>query len=273
MIGTQSRDLMDDQQFRQLLQHLGFSWEGYRKVRKGVKKRIRRHMHDLGCQNLTEYLLEIDRNDETRHQCERLMTVSISRFFRDRKLWEILQTEILPELIEKNKGKLRVWSAGCASGEEAYSLKILWDVTTASIDPVPDLEITATDLNPAYLERARAGIYPASSLRELPEPLRSAHFQAQAGGKLYALRASLKEGITWQIHDLLSDPPGSQFHLIFLRNNLLTYYGDEIKRSVLKKVIDHLSTGGFLIIGSHETLPFEWHDLCPSSNLHYVFEK
>jgi chemotaxis protein methyltransferase CheR len=230
-------------------------------------------MHALGCQNLTGYLLEIDRNDETRHQCERLMTVSISRFFRDRKLWEVLQAEIFPELIEKNKRKLRAWSAGCASGEEAYSLKILWAVSTASIDPVPDLELTATDLNTSYLERARTGIYPSSSLRELPEPLRSAHFQAQAGGKRYALRAPLKEGITWQVHDLISDTPDSQFHLIFLRNNLLTYYGDEKKRPALKKVIDHLSTGGFLIIGSHETLPFEWHDLHPSSNLQCVFKK
>lgn len=264
---------MDDQQFRQLLEHFGYLWVGYRKVRKGVKKRIRRHMHDLGCQNLTGYLLEIDRNDETRHQCELLMTVSISRFFRDRRLWEILQAEILPELIEGNKEELRVWSAGCASGEEAYSLKILWDVSTASIDPVPALEILATDLNPAYLERARDGIYPSSSLRELPEPLRPAYFQTQAGGKRYAIRAPLKEGITWQAHDLISDTPDGQFHLIFLRNNLLTYYGNEKIRPALKKVIDHLSTGGFLIVGSHETLPSEWHDLCPVGNLSYVFKK
>jgi chemotaxis protein methyltransferase CheR len=230
-------------------------------------------MHDLGCQNLTGYLLEIDRNDETRHQCERLMTVSISRFFRDRKLWEVLQAELLPELIEKNKGGLRIWSAGCASGEEVYSLNILWDVSTASMDPVPNLEITATDLNPSYLERARLGVYPSSSLRELPEPLRSAYFQAHAGGKRYAIRTPLKEGITWQVHDLISDTPGSVFHLILLRNNLLTYYGNEKKRPALQKVIDHLSTGGFLIIGSHETLPFEWHDLHPFGNFPYVFKK
>lgn len=113
---------MDDQQFRQLLKYFGLSWRGYRKVRKGVKKRIRRHMNVLGCHDISAYLLELDRSDKLRHECELLMTVSISRFFRDGKLWEVLQTGILPGLIEKSVEKMRVWSAGCASGEEVYSI-------------------------------------------------------------------------------------------------------------------------------------------------------
>ncbi len=80
-------------------------------------------MHSLGCHDISAYLLELDRSDKLRHECELLMTVSISRFFRDRKLWEVLEAEILPGLIEKRVKKIRVWSAGCASGEEVYSLK------------------------------------------------------------------------------------------------------------------------------------------------------
>jgi chemotaxis protein methyltransferase CheR len=109
---------MDDQQFRQLLQHFGLSWRGYHKVRKGVKKRIRRHMHQLGCRNLSTYLLQLAKNEDAKMQCEQIMAVSISRFFRDRKLWEILEKEILPELIEKHRAKIAVWSVGCACGEE-----------------------------------------------------------------------------------------------------------------------------------------------------------
>ena len=90
---------MDDHQFRRLLHHLGLSWTGYRKVRKGVKKRVSRHMLALNCSNMAGYLHEIDKSKEALDECERLMTVSISRFFRDKKLWDLLSDEMLPGLI------------------------------------------------------------------------------------------------------------------------------------------------------------------------------
>jgi len=264
---------MDDQQFRQLLQYLGFSWRGYRKVRKGVIKRIRRHMHQLGCQNIATYLYKLEKSHGARAECERLMTVSISRFFRDRKLWQILQKEILPSLVEKHRQKMFVWSAGCASGEEVYSLKILWSDLNASIPHLPELEITAPDLIPVYLERARAGVYPSSSMKEVPEQFLSDYFHTQKNMELYEIKPSLKKGIIWQTQHLLSDPTGSRFHIIFLRNNLLTYYQDRFKKSAFSKVINQLSASGFLIIGSHERLPFERTDLVPYGSLSYVFEK
>ena len=264
---------MDDQQFRQLLQYLGLSWKGYRKVRKAVIKRIHRHMHQLGCQSVAAYLHELEKSHRTKAECERFMTVSISRFFRDRKLWEILQKEILPSLVEKHRQKVFVWSAGCASGEEVYSLKILWDDLNACIPHFPELEITATDLNPVYLERARAGVYPSSSLKEVPEQFRSAYFHTQKSMGLYEIKPSLKKGVIWHTQHLLSDPTGSRFHIIFLRNNLLTYYQDRLKKPAFSKVINQLSASGFLIIGSHERLPSEKTNLVPYGSLSYVFEK
>ena len=88
---------MDDHQFRRLLHHLGLSWTGYRKVRKGVKRRISHHMLRLDCPDMAGYLHVLERNTETKAECKRLMTVSISRFFRDRRLWDLLQEEILYE--------------------------------------------------------------------------------------------------------------------------------------------------------------------------------
>jgi chemotaxis protein methyltransferase CheR len=201
------------------------------------------------------------------------MTVSISRFFRDRKLWEILQEEILPQLVASHRGKIKVWSAGCACGEEVYSLKIIGEVLTASIKGMPVLEITGTDINPIYLERAKAGIYPASSLKELPKGLRSVYLCLQPAKKSYFVKPSLKKGIIWKLHHVLADPPGSSFELIFLRNNVLTYYQDALKRYSLRKVINCLALDGFLIIGSHEKLPFESLDLVPLISLPYVFKK
>ncbi len=184
---------MDDPQFRELLQGLGLSWKGYRKVRGGVKKRVGRHMRQLDCRNVLEYLLALDKNDEEKRQCELMMTVSISRFFRDRKLWEALEKEILPQLIEENKEKVSAWAAGCACGEEVYSLKILWDRLGLTIIHQPPLEITATDMNPDCLNRARSAAYPSSSLKELPLQLRSLYFQEDSDRDLYEAKACLKK--------------------------------------------------------------------------------
>lgn len=264
---------MDNQQFRQLLQHLNLSWTGYRKVRKGVKKRIRRHMQELGCGNVSDYLRELDKNHEARHECNRLMTVSISRFFRDKGLWDTLQKEILPGLIEAHKEKIVIWSAGCASGEEVYSLKILWDSLGKSMSCLPEMEITATDINPSYLERAKDGVYPSSSLREVPEELRSKYFQSKRGGKRYIVQDVLRGGIMWKVHNLISDPLESQFHIILLRNNLLTYYEDEDQKCALKNVVANLWPGGFLILGSHEKLPYEINELQYYGSLTCIFKK
>jgi chemotaxis protein methyltransferase CheR len=264
---------MDDVQFRRILDHLELSWSGYRKVRKGVKKRISRHMKTLNCSNMAGYLHEIDKSKETRDECDRLMTVSISRFFRDKKLWDLLLDEILPELIEQHPEKIRVWCAGCACGEEAYSLKILWDALESFDGHSPALDITATDMNPVTLERARNGIYPSSSLKEVSEEVCSQYFHSVEEGEKFRIIDSLKKGLDWRVHNLLSGMLESQFQIIFLRNNLLTYYQNEIRRAALKKVLTCLSVGGFLIIGSHERLPFKTSELHAYGSLPYIFKK
>jgi chemotaxis protein methyltransferase CheR len=100
---------MNDEQFRQLLNKFGPTWDGYRKARRGLKKRICRHMHELGCRAMQEYSLALDQNKDAMQPCERLMTVSISRFFRDRGLWQTLENEILPTIIEENRRSVKVW--------------------------------------------------------------------------------------------------------------------------------------------------------------------
>ena len=264
---------MDDHQFRQLLQRFGLEWEGYRRVRKGVKRRIYRHIQELGFRNMEDYFLALDKDHEMRDQCERLMSVSISRFFRDRSLWQALENPILPGIIEKNKERVRVWSAGCACGEEVYSLKILWDGLRDRFECLPDLELLATDRNPLYLDKAQAGIYSRSSLREVPEEMLSTYFIPKKGSGHYLVVPSVKKGITWKVHNLLNAPPEADFHLIFLRNNLLTYYGHELKGLAFRKVVDRLVPGGLLIIGTHERSPLAIPGLITFSNHPYILQR
>ena len=257
---------MDDQQFRCLLDFLGLSWAGYRKVRKGVKKRLSRFMQQLRFRRIDEFLLAMEGNPELRKQVEILMTVSVSRFFRDRGLWEALEKHVLSEIINRGDENIRAWSAGCACGEEVYSFKILWGTIRRRLEKLPELDLWATDMNPLYLEKAREGVYPLSSLKELSPEWRRAYFELQTESQ-FAVSDFLKEGVLWRVHNLLTDvPPQTGFQVIFLRNNLLTYYKDEVKNAALGRIIESLAPGGFLIIGSHEKLPetgrvqpFLWH--------------
>jgi chemotaxis protein methyltransferase CheR len=265
--------LMDDRHFRKILDRLGLSWPGYRKVRKGVKKRIRRHMLESGFRRVETYLAALERSDALRRKCELLLTVSISRFFRDRLLWEVLEDRILPDLLMKGLEEIRVWSAGCACGEEAYTFKILWQGLLEREESLPPLTFLASDMNPLYLEKARTGIYPRSSLKEVPEERRSLHFLPREGGTRYMVKPSLKEGILWKEHHLLYDPPEKDFHLIFLRNNLLTYNKAELSGPAFRMAVAGLRRGGFLIIGSHEKIPFETPGLNTFGPLPYVFQR
>lgn len=203
-----------------------------------------------------EVLLERCRRDETlRKQALRALAVPISRFFRDRRLWAVLETELLPGLIRWCGDLLRVWSAGCARGEEVYSLKILWHKLAAQGERLPSLELWATDFHTQFLEAAQQGLYHASSLREVDEAVRSA-FLVHGATDRYEISSWLKQGILWRLSDLMRDPPpSSSFHLVFLRNNLLTYYGPREQETALRRVVASLVEGGFLILGAREKPP------------------
>lgn len=230
-------------------------------------------MKHLECRDMGTYLRELENNPDARAECDRLMTVSISRFFRDRGFWLTLQNEILPDLIQRNHETLNIWSAGCACGEEVYSFKMVWDQLKNRYAKLPKIHITASDMNPVYLERAKAGIYSSSSLKEVPEKLRPTYFDVEADGNRYALKPFMKRDISWKLHHLHSDPPGSDYHLIFLRNNLLTYYHDRLKMAGIRNVLDRLRPAGFLIVGSHEHLPPGTPDLISYLNFSYLFRK
>jgi chemotaxis methyl-accepting protein methylase len=246
---------MHDDQFRQLLDWFGFSWSGYRKVRQGVKKRISRHMQELKCANINTYLDLLNKNAELRQECQKRMTVSISRFFRDRQLWHDLADDVLPRMIESEKKALRVWSAGCARGEEVYSFKIVWDRLKKQYPLLPEIEIVATDIHPDYIDKARAGVYTKSSMEAVTEDVRDHYFDIGKSGNRFDIKTAFKRGIEWRVQDIFSDPPGSAFDMIFLRNNLLTYYTAHLKKEGLKRVISALAPEGWLIVGSHEKLP------------------
>jgi chemotaxis protein methyltransferase CheR len=181
--------------------------------------------------------------------------VTISRFYRDRQLWVHLEKRILPELLDRFPYGLTAWSAGCACGEEPYSLAMAWEAFTTSATTSPPLRILATDAGKVCLERAKAGQYSLSSLKEMPDELKAHWFEKVPGKRQWQIAPFLGKHIEWLDHDLLSPPPPHLFHLIFLRNNLLTYHRGQVLETAFEHITGTLAAGGVLIIGAHEHLP------------------
>jgi chemotaxis protein methyltransferase CheR len=264
---------MRESDFAALLERFALSPEGYRKVRKGVQKRIVRHMQGLRCSSMKAYLERLDTDGAAEGQARRLMDVSISRFFRDGPLWRILEEEILPSLIADHPGGLRVWSAGCALGQEACSFAILWALLAEKTSAMPPLDLRATDVNPDYLARAIEGIYPAGALSRIPAGARARFFRP-AGKASFRIIDELQECIRWKVHDLTTDvPPARDFHIVFLRNNLLTYYRNEIVETALPSIVGSLVPGGYLVIGRKEQLPDSLKGFNPHRSVFCLYRK
>ena len=248
---------MDDFQFRQILTLFNRSWSGYRRVRKGVKKRLRREMQRANCRTIRDFMVRIRHDPAVRSRCESCLSVSISRFFRDPALWDALQRIHLPALAADTPGStLQAWSAGCGCGEEAYSLRIAWELSDAGSRSGRNLLVTGTDREPDYLARCRKGIYPAGSLAGLPRHLRTGYFRRAASAGLMSVAGGLRGNIRWRCHDLTRDQaPEAAYHLVFLRNNLFAYYRDPERIRSFRRIWAAIAENGILIIGKNESLP------------------
>jgi len=262
---------LEDSQFARLLDFLGYSWRGYRRVRKGAKKRVARHMQKLGCRDLVGYLGRLATDPEARAECERRMAVSISRFFRDLGLWRDLYERVLPELMARDKSRIAVWLSGCACGEEVYSLAILVREYERAKGLSLPAEMIATDMDPVCLKRARRGVYPAGALRDVDEERRARWFTPEGDG--FAVVPELGKRIHWHLHNALTEPPpAKELDLVFLRNSLLTYCRAEIADRPVRRITESLAPGGFLVIGATETLP-DWAGSCLRPYRRSVYRK
>lgn len=227
-------------------------------------------MESLGCSSIEEYLDVLDENPAEQETLLFYLRITISRFFRDRKLWISLADSVFPFLLEQNDA-LKIWCAGCCCGEEVYSLNILHQAHWASCSSI---EILATDANDACLERAQKGIFQKSSLREVGPTMLSTCFHPSVHRNEFAINQTLKNGITWKNHDFFSALPDRGFHAVFLRNNLLTYHSLGVQSNVLNRILQSLLPGGFLVIGSHEILPPQTFNLVPTAcNMIYQLQE
>jgi len=250
------------------LPRLDLRWRGFRKVHGQVCKRLKRRMKELGLEDVAAYRARLEADPDEWAALDGLCHITISRFFRDSRIFEALALRVLPEIAARAARKqrdARFWSAGCASGEESYTLKILWDLEISSAYPGVGCSVTATDVDQAMLERARKGCYSRGSLRELPEAFVAQGFDRV--GNLYCVKPKHREGVSILDQDLRHEAPDGPFDIILCRNVAFTYFEAPLQRDVLSRLVEHLAVPGYLVIGADERLPQEVDGLVPLSGV------
>lgn len=223
-------------------------------------------MRQLGLPDAAAYQAWLAEHPEEWMILDDFCRISISRFYRDREVFEALSRVILPELaarcVAAGKTRVCVWSAGCASGEEPYSVSIAFGLCVKPQFASVDLSLLATDTDPALLRRAEGACYGSSSLKDLPPDWREVAFEQRDG--LRCLRPEFRRGVEFALQDVRRELPSSSFHLILCRNLVFTYFDDELQRHFLQSVLERLESGGYLVLGSHEQLPADQHGLVPT---------
>ena len=240
------------------LPRLGLRREGYRKVRRQVCRRIQNRIGELHLRGFSAYRAYLEAHPAEWNTLEKLTRITISRFFRDYRSWEILGDEVLPDLATRalEKGRpVRCWSAGSASGEEPYSLALLWHHRVSKEIPQQEIEIVATEIDEHMLQRAADACYPGGCIKEIPWSMRAESFRKKEGE--YCLDRKICDMVTFMQQDIRYTMPEGPFDLIFCKNLVGMYYTHEKALELFKKITGKLTDGGFLLIGNHEPIPLE----------------
>ncbi len=240
-----------DELCRVLRNAIGHDFSGYK--RSTLVRRVERRMHVLGIETGRAYLTRI-RNDAD--ECEALfrdLLINVTRFFRDAEAFEVLRTRVVAPLLRDRTADedLRIWVPGCSSGEEAYTIAMLFaEAARESGEPLA-VQIFATDIDEQMLAIAREGSYPAAALADLPPALRERYAVPHADR--FTIAAAIRDMIRFSSHSLVKDPPFSRIDLVSCRN-LLIYFDDRLQQAVLPLFHYALKPGGYLFLGPSESV-------------------
>jgi two-component system CheB/CheR fusion protein len=244
-----------DPELAELLQYLsvsrGFDFQGYKPT--SLTRRIRRRMNALGVKGYGAYREYIELHQDEFRELFNTILINVTCFFRDPEAWQTLrQAAVAPLLAAKSMAEpIRVWSAGCASGEEAYSVAMLL-AEEMGVDQFRErVKIYGTDVDEEALNVARHASYGEKLLENVPPTLQEKYFERVDG--VYSFRKDLRRQVIFGRHDLITDAPISRVDLLICRNTLM-YFNAETQARILSRVHFALNDGGYLFLGRAETL-------------------
>jgi chemotaxis methyl-accepting protein methylase len=237
-----------------------FSWQGFRRKRRSLLRRFLRRIAELGLHCLEEYELYLQTHPDEAARLHEILCVTVSRFFRDREewwgLWQRL-SELKRAATGGETGMISAWSVACASGEEPYTLCILWRTFCEEGGVDLPIRTVATDISAPCLKRAAAGLYPEGALRSMPPALRERFFR-KLEGRNYELDADVRNAVEFKQIDHLREPwptmTQAGFDLILCRNFAFTYLDEPLRSSFGRRLVDALRPGGLFMVGSNDRL-------------------
>lgn len=236
---------------RVLRSAVGHDFSGYKRTT--LVRRVERRMHVLGLDSGRAYLARV-RADKA--ECEALfrdLLINVTRFFRDAELYEVLRERAVEPLLRNRDPDedIRVWIPGCSSGEEAYSIAMLFAETARSLDLPLAVQIFATDIDERMLQIAREATYPAAALADIPASMRERYVVPHA--ERFTIAAEIRDLIRFSSHSLVKDPPFSRVDLLSCRN-LLIYFDERLQQSVVPLFHYAVRPGGYLFLGPSESV-------------------
>ncbi|MFB6131985.1 MAG: protein-glutamate O-methyltransferase CheR [Halanaeroarchaeum sp.] len=217
-----------------------------------LDRRISARMRRTRSDSYGDYLELLREDPDEREELLDTLSVNVTGFFRDEKVWAALRSVL--EDLAAEKRTVSIWSAACADGREPYSLAMLALDTGLG---ARDVDILATDIDENALERARQGVYTSTRTTDLDEQLSfldSPEAFVESDGEQVAIREDVRDLVTFDRHDLITGDPKSGFDLVLCRN-VCIYVDTEYKRPILETVSRSLADGGYLVLGQTETLP------------------
>jgi len=237
--------------FTELRMRTGHDFSNYK--RPTLLRRIERRINIHNLPDLPSYVAYMYENPDETHALLKDLLISVTNFFRDKRAFEIIDNELLPQLLKGKtaENQLRIWVAGCATGEEAYSLAILCAEKISGVIDAPKVQIFATDIDESAIAEAREGLYSINDLADVsPERLRRFFIRE---GDDYRIRREIRETIMFAVHNFLKDPPFSHLDLISCRN-VMIYLNQVAQERVAETFHFALNPGGFLFLGSSESV-------------------
>ncbi len=237
---------------RILQRKIGIDLSGYKD--NFIGRRIYARMLTYGIRDINQYLNLLEKNSEEKRKFLEALDINVSQFFRDSFVWKIVREKVVRELIEhmvKRKVSIKIWSAGCAHGQEPYSIAMLIVDVCKELNVSPSVKIYATDIDDDALKKAKLGFYNHQEVKDIPYFLLREYFQPGDGG--YWVKDDIRNIVSFRKHDLINDPPLLFVNTIFCRN-VFIYFDRKNQNKVLSKFHQCLYRPAYLILGASENL-------------------
>jgi two-component system, chemotaxis family, CheB/CheR fusion protein len=229
----------------------GFDFTGYKRA--SLERRFHRRMDAIECRSYGEYLDYLEVHPEEYERLFDTLLINVTEFFRDPQSWDHLRREVLPPLLAEKPASepIRVWSAGCASGQEAYSAAMVLAEALGEDEYRHRVKIYATDVDEDALASARVAVYTQKDVESVPEPLRTKYFEP--ADQRLAFRTDLRRAVIFGRNNLISDAPISRLDLLICRNTLM-YFTAETQGRILRHFHFALTPSGVLMLGKSEMM-------------------